>query len=355
MGIETIDKNFALQKDENTGMEYYSVPNTLFSLYGVSYDEKDGFSRMPIEIAKRVSDGVAALTYETSGGRVRFSTDSTRLEIKVRYNALWLMRHMTLVGQGGFILLEEREQGRKIVKILPPNFSDEKGYTASADLYGKGMRNYILYFPLYNEVKGLEIGIDQGAKIADGKKYRDIKPILYYGSSITQGGCASRPDNCYQAWIEKRNNIDYINLGFSGNGKAEDEMVDYLTTIDCSLFVCDYDHNAPDAEYLEKTHYRLYERYRKIRPNTPILFLSRPDIWGNGEGERKRERIIHSTYKKARALGDKNVYFIAGRTFYGEFERESCAVDGCHPNDLGFYLMAQKIYKKMIRIDEKFK
>ncbi len=353
MGIETVDTNFVLQKEEQTGMEYYAVPSAGFSLYGVNYDEKDGFWRMPIEIAKKVSDGVSVLTYQTSGGRLRFSTDSKRLEIRVRYDVLWPMPHMTLVGQGGFILLEEGEKGRKLVKILPPDFSSAKGYTASTDLKGDGMRDYILYFPLYNEVKGLEIGLDKGAKVGKGKAYRDIKPILYYGSSITQGGCASRPDNSYQAFIEKWNNIDFINLGFSGNAKGEDEMVDYLTTIDCSLFVCDYDHNAPTAEHLEKTHYRLYERYRKVRPTTPILFLTKPDLWG--EDELLRENIIRKTYKKARSLGDENVYFIAGRTFYGALERDNCAVDGCHPNDLGFSRMAQKIYKKMIEIDKKFK
>ena len=354
MRIETVDKNFAVARKIHGNIKYYDIPHPNFDLYGVQYDEKQGFFRMPIDVAKTVSEGVSLLATNTSGGRIRFSTDSNLLELKVRYNGLWPMSHMTLVGQSGFILLEETEKGRRLVKILPPNFTDEKGYTAVAELKGGVVRNYILYFPLYKSIKGVSIGLQQDAKVENGKKYREIKPILYYGSSITQGGCASRPDNCYQALIEKWNNIDFINLGFSGNGKAEDNMVDYLSTIDCSLFVCDYDYNAQNAEYLEKTHYRLYERYRKVKPNAPILFLSKPDI-GNGDDSIAREKIIRRTYKKARGLGDNNVYFVAGRTLYDNRMRDNCSVDGCHPNDLGFFKIADKIYRKIVSINKKFK
>lgn len=353
MKIEAIDKNFVVGRKIKGNVEYYEIPHSNFDLYGVQYDEKQGFFRMPLNIAKTVSEGVALLATNTSGGRIRFSTDSDLFELKVHYNGLWPMSHMTLVGQSGFVLLEETEQGRQLVKILPPSFTDEKGYTAVTELKGKIMRNYILYFPLYKSIKSLSIGLRKNAKVEKGKKYREIKPILYYGSSITQGGCASRPDNCYQALIEKWNNIDFINLGFSGNGKAEDNMVDYLSAIDCSLFVCDYDYNAPSTDYLAKTHYRLYERYRKVKPDTPILFLSRPDV-RNGDDSSVREKIIRRTYKKAHALGDNKVYFISGRTFYDNRMYDNCSVDGCHPNDLGFLKMADKIYKKLVTINTKF-
>lgn len=357
MRIEEIDKNFALQGQTNATnvLEYYQIPHKAFDLYGVDYcQDRNCFARMPLSVAENVSEGVKVLSAHTAGGRLRFSTDSTTLELRVTYEGLGVMLHMPVFGQAGFTLLEETDDGRKLVKVLAPNLSDAKGFVATADLpQGGVMRNYILYFPLYNGVSSLTIGLNAGAKVGSGKQYRDIKPVLYYGSSITQGGCASRADNSYQAWIEKQNEIDFINLGFSGNAKAEDAMVDYLATIDCSLFVCDYDHNAPTAEYLRDTHFRLYERYRKARPDVPILFLTKPDGFRDPNGKERAE-IIRKTYLKARLKGDKRVYFLDGKHFYGIEERENCAVDGCHPNDLGFYRMAQAIYRKMKRIDKQF-
>ena len=119
------------------------------------------------------------------------------------------------------------------------------------------------------------------------------------------------------------------------------------------MFVCDYDHNAPTAEYLSNTHYRLYERYRKARPNTPILFIIKPDITGDVEGE-TRFRVVLNTYKKEKRNGDKNVHFLSEKCFYGKKNRWDFAVAGCHPTEFGFSEMAQKIYKKIISIDKKY-
>lgn len=333
-------------------MRYYRIPHPAFALYGVYYDTERGeFRRMPADIAERVNQGVAFFSTHTSGGRLRFATDSDKLSLRATYEELRPMSHMPLLGQGGFILLSEDEKGSNLVKILPPTFDDKNGLSYTIDLSGD-MRSYTLYFPLYNPVQTLEIGLSEGANLGKGKEYRDEKPILYYGSSITQGGCASRPDNCYQAMISKWNNIDFVNLGFNGNALGEDTMVDYLASIDCSLFVCDYDHNAPTVEHLEKTHFRLYERYRAARPDTPILFLTRPDHRGK-ESDVARERVVRKTYAIARKNGDTLVYFLAGKSFFTT-DRDICTVDGTHPNDFGFYCMAKKIYRKMCEIDDKF-
>ena len=354
MKIEQIDKNFVLNREcVEEGVRYYKIPHSAFALYGVFYDENlKKFRRMEESAAKATGKWVDYLANHTSGGRLRFSTDSKKFVLRVAYDCLEAMSHMTLEGQGGFILLEETKRGPKLVKIFPPTFADQQGYTISLELSGK-MRNYILYFPLYNAVNSLEIGLDEQASVCEGKRYREIKPIVYYGSSITQGGCASRPDNCYQALISKWNNIDYINLGFSGCARGEEAIADYLPTIESSLFVCDYDYNANTPEDLEKTHYRLYERYRAVRPDTPILFISRPNFKGTEE-DKLREGVVCGTYERAKAQGDNNVYFLAGKTLFGP-DRENCTVDGCHPNDLGFYRMAKKIYAKMKDINESFR
>ncbi len=358
MKIEQIDKNFATQNVEIVGDKaVYAIPHESFDLYGIFYDQKEKrFRRMPSEIAQKVSDGVAWLVKNSTGGRLRFSTDSDYFGIDVAYDEFTPMGHMPLSGSCGFVLLEEEDGWVKRVGSFRPEVrGNEEGYSRSIALSGGVMRSYILYFPLYNHVTDLKITLSANAKVEHGKKYKDVAPILYYGSSITQGGCASRPDNAYQALISKWNNIDFINLGFSGSAKAEDAMVDYLASLDCSLYVCDYDYNSPSTEYLQATHYRLYERYRAIKKDTPILFASKPDF--NGGNNIDRREVIFQTYKKAREAGDNNVYFIDGETFFGkgDWDRENCTVDGCHPNDLGFFRMAKGFYEKMKEINPVFK
>lgn len=352
--IKEIDTKFNLEeKIDNIELSYYNVPSKYFDLYGIFHDDEYGYLRVPMDVATSVSDGIANLTLETSGGRVKFSTDSKVFELQVEYDGLWPMAHMNVVAQGGFVLYEERENDRKYIKILPPNFSDSKGYTTRIALEGGKMRNYILYFPLYNPVKNIKIGLDKNAKIANGKKYKDMKPILYYGSSITQGGCASRPDNDYQGWIEKWNHIDFINLGFSGNGKGEINMANYLASLDCSLFVCDFNHSGIPIEELNTAHFRLYRIYRQKHPDTPILFLTKTNLWENNDNA-QRERIIKKTYLRAKELGDKNVYFLSGHDMWDKKDKMGFTVDGDHPTDVGFYFMAKKIYRKMKSISKDF-
>ena len=356
MSIEKIDKNFELrQKIDVGGTKIFDLPSKEFSLFGVYFEKRaDGFVRMDTETAERVSVGVGSLSRHTAGGRLCFQTDASFIRIAVQYTEFIEMSHMPLTGSGGFSLFEITKNGERYVTTFAPmHQTDKNGFAAGVQLGVGGMRKYVMYFPLYNNVDRLSVALDENATVQPWNPYRDIQPILYYGSSITQGGCASRPDHAYQALICKRNKIDFINLGFSGSAKAEKEMVAYLGGINCSLFVCDYDHNAPSAGYLRATHYPLYEQYRKLMPSTPILFLTRPDFY-RGEEAEEREKIVRATYLKAKRNGDKNVYFISGKSFYGNRPYWECAVDGCHPTDYGFALMAKKIYQKMIAIDSKF-
>jgi lysophospholipase L1-like esterase len=184
--------------------------------------------------------------------------------------------------------------------------------------------------------------LQQDATVAAGLAYAYEKPIVYYGSSITQGGCASRPGLSYQNIISRRLNVDHINLGFSGNGKAEDAIVNYMATLDPLIFVSDYDHNTDSFEHLEITHRNLYRTVRAAHPDLPYVMISRPDFLYTDCPMRRK--IIHDHYMEGIEAGDRNLYFIDGESFFGsEYDRGDCTVDGCHPNDRGFALMADRI------------
>ena len=367
MKIEDLDKNFKSEGKLECENIRYNVKNPPFEIYGVYYDEQKGFMRMPEEVA-RGNINLSHPANDSTGGRIKFSTDSDVFELRVQYKRFFDMAHMPRTGQTGFVLIDETDGEYNHIQTFRVNCGEESGFDkwalsptadckvslcSSCKLKGDKMRQYVLFMPLYGGVQSVEIALAPTAKVASGKPYKKDKTVLYYGSSITQGGCASRPDNCYQGFISKWTNTDYVDLGFSGAAKGEKHVAEHLATIDCNVFVCDYDHNEYNVEDLRAKHYAFYKTYRSNRPNTPILFVSRPDA-DRAERLEERLKVIKDTVKQAKKEGDKNVYFLSGVNFFGKTksERECCTVDGCHPNDLGFYKMAKKIKGALAKIDK---
>ena len=210
--------------------------------------------------------------------------------------------------------------------------------------------NINLFFPLYGGVSKLYIGIKQGSVIKKAKKYRYEAPIVFYGSSITQGGCASRPGNDYVGLISNLLNCNVENFGFSGNGKGEQVVAEYIAGLKMSAFVLDYDHNAPTVEYLENTHFAFYETVRKKNKDLPIIMITRPTPMTcelHREDMKKRYAVIYNSYLRAKSEGDENVYFLDGRKLIKEDKYLSNTVDGSHPNDIGFYNIAKGLARML--------
>ena len=358
--IASVDANFkGADASGRTDIKFYDVKGEPFSIYGL-YKAKteDGFKRLPDELAKNVNNGVANLYLNTAGGRVRFSTDSDCIVLRVTFSNLTRFSHMTRLGIAGFDLyLDDADTGKSsyYASFVPPT-GPLDSYERVVNFPDRKMRYFTLNMPLYNGVDELYLGFCEDAAIGAGLTYRNELPVVFYGSSITQGGCASRPGNCYEAIISRRFDLDYLNLGFSGSGKAEDNIVEYMSKLPMSVFVSDYDHNAPDVEYLGNTHYKMYEKIRKANPTLPYVMISRPDFLKSKESGLKdshdRRAVIMESYDRARAAGDENVYFIDGESFFllaGDL-RDGCTVDGCHPNDLGMACMAQVIGEALKKI-----
>lgn len=345
MEIAKIDINFQLKNcRDRQDLVFYDAADAPFQIYGLYGSAKEiGYRRMPEAAANAVNPGVKELSAFTAGGRLRFLTDSGCIAIFVKEPGSGHMAHMPLLGSSGFDLYEETDtQSHYLGSLIPPTTLTD-GYDAICDLGTRRMRDITLYFPLYNGVQQLMIGLESGAALKKPiYRYAPVAPIVYYGSSITQGGCASRPGNAYQSMILRRNRIDYINLGFSGSAKGETAMADYITSLSMSALVYDYDHNAPDESHLKQTHEAFFLRFRQKQPNTPVIMISKPDFWPGRQDEIRRS-IIQRTYQNAIARGDRHVYMIDGETFFPGELRDLCMVDGCHPNDLGFYQMANRI------------
>ena len=341
-----VDKNMTAAAADASGLVWRNAKDVPFDIYGLYEPRAEGaFRRMPDEAAAAVNAGVKRNARHTAGGRVRFTTDSRRIALRVKMPYVTKYCHMALTGSSSFDIFEDTPVGSAYVGVYKPAVSITDGFEQIFTLPDSRERSLTLNFPLYSPVSELEIGLDAGASLSGGKKYTGTRlPVVYYGSSITQGACASRPGLAYQAVISRRLDVDFINLGFSGNALGEIPMVEYMAALPMSAFVCDYDHNAPNAAHLAATHCRMYRMIREKNPDIPYIMLSYPDFDRHPEAEsEQRRRVIEDTFRYAREQGDSRVWYIDGEGIYRGMEIDACTVDIDHPTDLGFMKMADAV------------
>jgi len=347
-----VDLNMISAEPDTDGMVWLDPNSAPFELYGCY--ATDPYRRLPTEVAEATNNGVKRNNFHTAGVRLRFTTDSARIGVRVKMPYVTKYAHMALTGSSSFDIYEDTPAGSRFLTVYKPDVSVTDGFTGINKLPGgKKTRALTLNFPLYSPVTSLEIGIEAGSLLGEGAKYLPVKPVVYYGSSITQGACATRPGLCYQAIISRRFNIDHINLGFSGNARGELPIVEYMAGLDMSVFVSDYDHNAPSFEHLNDTHRRMYGIIREKNPSLPYIIVGRPDFIFSEADAVKRRTILEDTFRFARANGDKNIYYIDGDGICMGSDEYECTADGCHPNDVGFAKMADSIGRVILHVMRK--
>ena len=204
-----------------------------------------------------------------------------------------------------------------------------------------GQREYLLYLPLYNGVSSVEVGVPAANSLEKGAAYASdrAKPIVFYGTSITHGACASRPGMVHTAILGRKYGRPVINLGFSGNGKMEPEVTALIAELDAAVYVIDCCPNLGGAETAERTK-PLVQQLRAARPDTPIVLVEDrvyTDAWLIAS-KQSRNNGNHAALKKSfeelTAAGTKRLLYIPGTDLLGD--DNDGAVDSSHPNDLGF-------------------
>jgi len=343
--ISKLDKNFIGEDVQYEGLKVYNVRDSLFKIYGLYKPyEKERFKRMPHDEAAKMNPNIQELYTHTSGGRIRFQTDSTRIFLRAILSQIIRFDHMQKTGASCFDLYVDGEYFNTfrhgMLNGLESLDKPDNAYDSNLILEEKKMHDILINFPLYNPVDDVFIGLDEDAVILPAEEYTYNKPIVFYGSSITQGGCASHPGNAYFNILSRRLDADIVNLGFSSGCKGEEAMAEYLENLDMSVFVYDYDHNADSAEFLKETHERTFKIIRKKQPNLPVIMITAAD---RKFGIPERRDVIYQTYNNAVMSGDNNVYFIDGSTIYAPVGRGLCTVDHIHPNDIGFLMMANAV------------
>ncbi len=335
--IEQIDSNFLVNTAcTRAHTAAYDVLRPPFSVHGMFYQEGK-FRRLPEATAAAASEGVLALHGHCAGGRVRFCTDSDYIAVEAILGEVGKMPHFALTGSAGFDLY----CGTARVATFLPRFDIKHRLFGQVTLPRRQLREYTLNFPLYSEVRAVRVLLDKDAALSPAAPYA-LPPVVFYGSSITQGGCASRPGTAYSSVVCRRLGLDHINLGFSGSARGEQAIREYIAGLSMSAFVLDYDHNAPSAAHLRDTYAPLLRAVRQTHPQIPIFCLTRPTDVADDQAE--RHRIIWGTVKTARDAGDNRVFFVDMRAYLLEKGvLEEASVDGSHPNDLGFFFMAQAL------------
>ncbi|MCQ2385377.1 MAG: SGNH/GDSL hydrolase family protein [Clostridia bacterium] len=334
--------NFPVGKACPEDTVWHNARKAPFRIYGAC-DTGIPFRRIPLDKTEGLSSGGVILSSHTTGMRVRFVTDSAYVSVKAKEPYAGFSHNMTVAGYLGFDLYADQSH---VKALVPPvgyhGFSDVLELSDTYISYAmmpKGLHTVTLFLPLYAEVWELEIGLSPNAVLQAPPPYTYENPIGFYGSSIVHGATASAPGNTYPAMISRMLDADILNLALSGHAFGEDAIAEYIASLSLSAFVYDYDHNAPTAEHLANTHERMFRIIRKAQPNLPIIMATRPSCSDSAE-RKARSSVVEATYRRAKEAGDSLVWYIPGETFFAPYGEENCVEDGTHPNDLGFYAMA---------------
>ena len=345
--MKNFDQNMIVSNElGKDDIKFYNVKEAPFKIYGM-YQKEVGkpFSRMDLDVSKKVSDGVFQTASCTAGGRIRFKTSSPYVAVRLRFDgetARW--PQMSGAATNGLDLYENVDGYEEFRGLFIPPLDKRDNYEQIIEFSNDGMHDLTLNMPIYGKIDELYIGIKEDACLLEGRSYKNELPIVFYGSSITQGGCMSRPGMNYENILSRKYNIDFLNLGFAGNAKGEEEIAKYIANLKMSMFVYDYDFNAPDKEYLEKTHEKMFKIIREKNQNLPIIIMS--GVSGKDYNNRVLRRdVIKKTYDNAVSSGDKNVYFIDGLNVFKKYGYGwgEPTLEGVHPTDLGFSLIAKAI------------
>ena len=310
-------------------------------------DTRNSYERLPARLEGRTRSEVWSLSKNCSGLAIRFRTNSTLIAARWELTGDVVMNHFAPSGIKGLDLYCLKNGKWQFVNSARP-----AGKITTAiiidHLVGNNME-YMLYLPLYDGLAKLEIGIKSGAAIDPPMidSPRKGKPVVFYGTSITQGGCASRAGMSYPNQLSRMLDRQIVNLGFSGNGQLDLEIAEFMADIDASCFVMDCIPNVTTTQMKEK-YARFLEIIRQKRPDVPILLVESilfPHMYFDQTVYallQEKNATLGKIYTEQKKKHDKHIYYLKSDQLIGNDSEGT--VDGVHLTDLGFLRMSQNLY-----------
>jgi lysophospholipase L1-like esterase len=312
------------------------------------------YQRLPDRAKKVVREPVWGLSENSAGLAIHFYTNATTIEIRYGVKGSHAMPHMPATGKTGVDLYAVDSDGKWRVATDRYNFGDTISYTfsnLSQSKYHKHGFEYRLYLPLYNTVTWMKIGVPDSAELRFIPVLAE-KPIVVYGTSIAQGGCASRPGMGWTNILSRKLDYPVVNLAFSSNGPLEKELVDLMDEMDASLYIFDCLPNMGNLSSEEVIRRTLYG-VKKLREkhDAPILIVDHIGYRNAelNEGSRETAERMNEASRQAfdslRRLGVKNIHHLHKDSI--NMPMDGC-VDNIHPTDLGMQVYADA-YEKIVR------
>ncbi len=329
--------------------------DTLNVLEGQGWPKKvkDYYDRLPAKAEGIVRSDVWNLSKNNAGVNLRFRTNSDEIIVKYAVKGSLQMPHMPATGVSGVDLYAKDRDGNWLWSAGSFSFGDTITYRfRNLEQVNNPDREYTLYLPLYNSLKWMEIRVP-GEKSFTPLPLHQEKPIVVYGTSIAQGACATRPGLAWTSILQRKLDQPVINLGFSGNGRLEKELIALLTEIDAKLYVLDCLPNLTGItsdDLMARIEASVLQLQNK-RPGVPIL-LTEHDGYTDELISPKRKAdynnpniTLNDAFKQLKAKGIKNIYLLTKNEIGQDIES---MVDGVHPNDMGMMNYANA-YQKIIK------
>ncbi len=310
------------------------------------YHSEKTYMRFPARYEQTLREEVWELGRNATGIGLRFRTNATTISVKWRLPSRRHLGfpHMPATGVSGVDLYGYEGREWQYINTGFPRDSVNEA-TLMQNVKGE-WREYLLNLPLYNDLVEIAIGVNTEASVTAPQLplLLDKKPIVYYGTSIAQGGCASRPGMAYTSILSRRLNQPFINLGFSGNGTLETSVGEAMCEIDAALYVLDCNPNT-DPELIYDRTLALVKMLRSCHAATPILFVER-DYYRDAplmdqqrrQNQFRKNAELKRAYDALKKAGQKDLHYLRGDGLLGQ-DKEG-TVDGDHPNDLGMLRMA---------------
>ncbi|MCG6185779.1 SGNH/GDSL hydrolase family protein [Maribellus maritimus] len=310
-------------------------------------DTQNRYDRLPAQLENITRPPVWNLSKNCSGLAIRFRTNSTVIGAEWEVTNDAFMNHFTMTGIKGLDLYCLENGEWQFVNTARPSAKVSK--VVIIQNMPEQEKEYMLYLPLYDGLESIEIGVAENAEILPPEinSPKKGKPVVFYGTSITQGGCASRAGMAYPNILSRMLDREIVNLGFSGNGKLDLEVAEAMAAIDASCFVIDCLPNVT-TELMNEKYVRFYETIRKKNQEVPIIMIENilyPYMYFDQNVHKlilEKNETLKQIFKEQKAKGDKNVFYVKADDLIGD--SQEATVDGVHLTDLGFMNIARELY-----------